>query len=252
MTITATGRGQGSNNTAGTSFGLAPTSDFAAGTAVLVLAYDNSGSGGSNPNPTATDSHGNSWITMVSGVFDPGAANAGIGIAILYSHMATGLLTTGSTITVAFSGNTTTAKAWAIAGVTTDVPGATLDANGSGLGTGANTASPTVTTTSSNAAGDLIVGGGAAEATNTWVGDGDTTNGSWSAAQTAGAGTGNSGAAAIAQYKVLTVGGATQTFDPTLSGGAADTRLAWIKIVEQLPAGDDAVDPFGMTGFFGV
>jgi hypothetical protein len=236
MTISTTDRGAGANSTPGTTCSITCSQTFTAGAiAVLVLVFDNSGSGGSNPNPTASDSRGNTWITQASGVYDPGGPNAGIGIAILYSHQASGTLANGDTITVSFGGNTTTAKAWALAEATSDVPGANLDVNGGALGSGARTASPTVTTTSSNAAGDLIVAGGAAEASDTWVADADTTNGAWSAAQTAGAGSGNTGAAVVAQSKVLTAGGATQTFNPTLSGGSADTRLAWIKVVEQLP-----------------
>lgn len=70
---------------------------------------------------------------------------------------------------------------------------------------------------------------GAAESGDTWTGDSDTSNGSWSTKQSLGEGSGATGASVISQYKVLTANG-NQTYNPTLT--SADSELLWMTLHE--------------------
>jgi hypothetical protein len=233
MAITGTDRGTGTHNTSATSFTLNPASDFAAGSfAVLVIAADNSASGGARPFTTATDTLGNTWIDVRSILYDPGSANAGVAGAFYYTSMRTGTLVTGTTITVNFSVATTN-KCWTLMEV---VPTSALYRIlfvKSASGTGSATAAPTITT-GSITSGNMVIGGlfneyGTAQ---TVTQDGDTTNGTWSAQQTAEVGTTTSGMTVQSQCKVVTAT-ATQTYNPTLAT-SSDVILAWIELTEVL------------------
>ena len=229
MAITATARGTGGNNTAATSIVCTPTSTIPAASAgVLVLAADNAAGGGAAQLPASvTDSVGNVWTRQLNPLYDPGAGSAGVELAFYVCADLTTALTSANNIT--FSGlASTTAKAyafWQVAptGATTKISYVTGAA-----GTGAASATPTVTT-SSIPTGDIVIGGGGAESASTWTGDADTTNGSWSAQQAAGFGTGTSGMSVTTQYKVVTAT-ATQTYNPTLT--SADQILGWIQLTE--------------------
>src|SRR5262245_65793303 len=114
MALTGTSRGQGSHNTSATSFTLSPASNLGVGTlAVLVVAYDNSGTNGADPFSSVTDSLGNTWVSRQQALHDPGAANAGCTLAIVTTAQTVAVLSTTDTITVTFTSNTT-AKAWAL------------------------------------------------------------------------------------------------------------------------------------------
>lgn len=247
MAITGASRGQNSNNTAGTSFTFQPASNFAANSwAVLVMAYDNAGSAGADPFSSITDSLGNTWTSRIRALYDPGAASAGATLAIVSTDMSVGTLTTAAFITASFTNNTT-AKAWALHEIIPTDSTKRINFVTSNNATGSSTATPTVTTVSSITNGNMIIGGGAAESTNLWVGDADTTNGTWSTHQSASVGTGTSGMAVTTQRKVVTAT-ATQTYNPTKT--ATDGILAWAEFTEI-----DAftpVDPVGMFGFFGI
>lgn len=226
MAITVTDRGTGTHNTGATSFTLSPASNFAVGAmAVLLVSADNSSSAGStNDFGAVTDTLGNTWTLRQAPIFDNGAASAGIQGAIYTTPQNGGAIQTGTVITVNF-GSSPVAKVWAIKEVIAGA-GESLAYGTGGVNAGATTGVPTVTTgTITN--GDLVVGGGFKEDVDTWTGDADVTNGSWSVQQHTTIGTTTSGVAITAQHKVVTAT-ATQTYNPTLT--SADCILAWISI----------------------
>lgn len=233
MSLTPTDRGSGGNTTAATSFtGVSPSGTIAAGSmGVLIITADNAGAGGATAvcPATITDSKGNVWTRRRNPIFDPGAAAAGVEIAVYTSLLTTALLATDNANFNWAAGVSVTAKNFAFkevsasAGVPTYVTGAD--------GTGATTGTPTITTTSI-ANGDLVIGFGGSESADTWAGDADTTNGSWSTKVSRAAGTGATGMTLFTQHKVVTAA-ATQTFNPTLT--SADVILAWIQIHETPP-----------------
>jgi len=210
-------RGTGGNSTPSTSLACTPGSNFGSGLAVLVIGYENTGTLGADPYSSIADSAGNTWTPRQNALYDPGASGAGTVCRIFTSAQNIATLTTGTTVTVTSS----VAARWAYAFI--QVPNGTYVTGGAGSGSGGT---PTVTTGSISAF-NLVIGGSAAEAANgSYTGDSDTTNGSWSTAQTIGYGTGNSSQAVCAQYKRVTAAGA-QTYNPTQSG---DSICAWIEV----------------------
>lgn len=245
MALSETIRGSGNNTTSATSVQILPASVFAAGsTAILVLGYDNSGSGGIDPFASITDAHGNPWESVVNALYDPGAASAGVTLRIFLGRITTSL-GIADAITVNFS-TATVAKAWVLREVITNTANATIGVVSNGVSTGAATATPSVTTGPIATVGDMVIGAGASESASTWVGDADTTGGSWTAQTTAAAGTGTSGIAVTTQSKVVNAVG-SQTYNPTLT--AADRILAWVQLTEVVGG---SYDPFGRFGFFGM
>lgn len=247
MALTGTDRGTGGNNTGAVSITITPTSNFSAGSfGVLCMAYDNTGGGGADPYSSISDSVGNTWTSRQNGLQDPGAAAAGITLRIFTSDMSVSKLTTANNITVSFGAVSVVAKSWTLHEWTTDAIGGFVEYVGGAMGAGAATSNPTITTTSIPS-GNAVVGAGAAEASSgAWTGDADTTNGNWSAQQTAGFGTTTSGAVVTSQRKVVT-GTATQTYNPTIA--AVDRIIGWIELKETVAS---SFDPFGMAGFFGM
>lgn len=228
MALTGTDRGVGGNNTTGLTIAIVPASNLTAGAlAVLVLAYDNSATGGADPYVSIADNLGNTWTSRQNALYDPGAAAAGVTLRIFTTPQDVGTLTTGSTITVTFS-PTTVAKAWTLMEFTGSVGKPEYQTGGKN--TGSATGAPTVTTSSIPNA-TAVVGAGGSESTNAWVGDADTSNGSWSTQQTAGYGTGTSGMAVTSQRKIVTAT-AAQTYNPTQT--SADCILAWISVGENI------------------
>lgn len=240
---TPVSRGTGNNNVAGTSLVITPASNFTAGShAILCVAYDNSGASGADPYASISDSVGNNWISRQAALYDPGAASAGITLRIFHCPLTTAL-TTAHSITVSFGANSTTAKAWVLMEATVSA-GSILRYITGGVNTGAASAAPTVTT-GSITSGDLVIGAGAAESADTWAGDADTTNGSWTTHLHNAAGTGTSGASVTAQGKVAT-GTGTQTYNPTLT--SADCILAWAQFREVAMTLTAATGSFTLTG----
>lgn len=229
--MSATSRGTGGNNTGATSVTVTPSSNLAAGSmGVIVVAADNAGSGGNaaNCNSSMTDSVGNTWDRRLDVWFDNGAASAGIELC-MYTALLTTAFTTANNVAVGF-GNSVTAKSWTLTEVVPTAGMVPQFVTGAG-GTGATSGTPTVTTgTITN--GNVVIGGGAAEATLAWTGDADSTNGSWTNEQEIGNGTSTSGAAVTSQSKVVTAT-ATQTYNPTLT--SADQIIGWIEIAEIPP-----------------
>src|ERR1043165_5071973 len=182
MALSGVDRGSGTNAVAATSFTLSPGSNFAApnSMAVLNVGSDNSASGGGAFGTfTVTDTLGNTWTRQQTPLYDPAAASAGATGGMFTTPQDKGTLTTGTTITVSFGSDTPTAKAWTLIEVKSDEgnPSFVTGANG----TGAGTASPSVTT-GSIPIGDIVVGAVFSENTSSsadpWVGDADTSN--WS------------------------------------------------------------------------
>lgn len=230
MSLTGNNRGTGGNNTGASSLTLTFPQAIAAGLlGVICLALDNAGSGGSTAvaPASANDSVGNTWTRRQSAIHDPGAASAGVELAI-YTCDVNVAITTSTTLVFNW-GTTVTAKALGIHDVSSDNPLKRPRYKTGGVGTGATTGTPSVIT-GSITNGNVVVGAGGAESASTWTGDADTTNGTWSAQQAVGFGTGNSGMSATSQRKVVTAT-ATQTYNPTLT--SVDCILAWIEIEER-------------------
>lgn len=225
--VTVASRGTNGNASAGASITITPTSNLAAGSmAVLVVVVDNLGSGGSTScTPTAeTDSVGNAYTRVLTRIYDPGAAAAGVEMAIYTAHLSTAF-TTGNNLVFDFVTVSPVAKTWTLTEV---IPTAGLQmtflSSACGAVCGSATATPTVTTVSITS-GDAVVAAGGAESTLTWTGDADTTNGSWTNEQEFGV----TGMSITTQAKVVT-GTATQTYNPTLT--SADTFVAYIVLDE--------------------
>lgn len=229
MSLTATDRGSGGIASA-TTLVCTPTSNFTAGAlAVLVLAYDNSGSAGADPFTSISDSLGNAWTSRQRALHDPGAASAGEVLGIFTAVM-TRPLTTANTVSVVVSA--AAVAAFALFEVTSSLGNPPLYGTG-GVGTGSTTGAPTVTTTSITS-GQVVIGGGAGQSADAWTGDADTASGNWSTHQHNGSGTGATGMSVTGQSKVTT-GTATQTYNPTC-GATTTAIVAWISVTEDAPA----------------
>jgi prolyl-tRNA editing enzyme YbaK/EbsC (Cys-tRNA(Pro) deacylase) len=235
VALTRTSRGTAGSNSvtspnSNTTFVFSPASNLTAGAlAVLCVSADNSGNASNNINSVA-DSLGNTWTKRNSTIYDPGSANAGIQGAIFTSPQDVGTLTTGSTITVTF-GATTTAKSYTLEEWTGSVGTPAYKAQGAG--TGAATASPTITSASiPNGGGIVAMVAMEAGTTQTCTEDADTTNGTWSTQQYSEVGSTTSGNCIASQAKVVTAT-ATQTYNPTL-GISVDTVCGWIRVGEDI------------------
>ena len=233
MAIVRTARGTGTHNSAATTFTATPGSNLAAGAmAVLSMATDNAHSSGSAMTITVTDSKGNTWTVRQHPLVDPGAASAGSEGIIATTPQDGGALTTGDTITIHFGSDTPTAKAWTLDEVKSDQAGGVISYVTGNVGTsGTGTTSPTITT-GSITKNNIVIGCVCIEAgtTETFTDDTDTSNGSWSASQSAKIGSTTSGQAVISQTKIVTAT-ATQIYNPTL-GILGDLCLAWVQLKE--------------------
>lgn len=244
MALSAANRGSGGNNTAATSLTITPASNFTAGSfGILAVAYDNAGSQGADPFITISDTPVNAWTTRITVLNDPGAASAGAALRIFTAPIST--LTTANTITVSFGATSVTAKAWTLVEVSTNVAGAVVSYLTGSQATGSGTTQ--TITTSSITINNLVFGALGQEGNGTRTGDSDTTNGSWSTAQSAGFGTTTGGQEIISQYKIVTATGA-QTYNPTATA-LGDWCIGWISVSEVL---SDSFDPMGLNGFFGI
>ena len=229
-------RGTGTDATSGTTIAVATDNTISVGSmGVLVLAIDNAGSGGAtSASPTTfTDAKSNTWTRRINPLYDPAGASAGVETAYYTAPITTALLSSDSS-TITFTGGVSVASsAWAFWEMS-PAAGFTIEYVTGAAGTGAGSGTPTVTT-SSITSSDIVVGGGGAESADTWTGDADTTNGSWTTQQHAAAGTGNTGMSVTSQVKTVTAT-ATQTYNPTLT--SADQIIGWIQLTEvAIPSG---------------
>jgi hypothetical protein len=176
MALSFTTRGTGGNNASATSLTVVPGSNLTVGTlGVLCVALDNAGSAGSAiaaPAGPVTDSAGNAWTRQVDGIYDNGAASAGVEVAIYTAPIVVSLTTGGSLVLNWVSAVSVTAKAWTLQECAAGA--AKLAAFKAGAaGTGATTGTPTVTT-SSITSGDAVVGVAGVESGDTsahWIRD---------------------------------------------------------------------------------
>lgn len=230
MAITWTLRGNAGNTSSSTTYAFSPASNFTDGTmAVLIISADNSVSGGTAQTTfTVTDSHANQWHRRLSPIYDPGAANEGVEGAVFTTRMNVATLTTGSTITITF-GTASTAEVYLLYEAAAPTGYVPYYVQG-GVGTGSNTTSPTVTT-SSVSPGNLLVGVLHTEygATQVITGDADATNGSWSAGDSQIAGTTTTGMGVQSQSKQITTAAGAQTFNPT-ADIASDNICSWFEL----------------------
>lgn len=229
MSLSGANRASGARNVGSeTTLVVTVQSNFTAGSwAVLGAAYDNAGSGGSDPYSSISDSAGNTWTPRINSLIDPGAANAGQALRFFSSTMDVATLTTSHTITISFGSTVVAARSWALHEVA-------ASAGNVGYVTGgqetATTATPTITT-GSIASGDMVIAAVGREGNETQTGDSDTSNGSWSAALTGNVGIGTGGSEIISQRKVVTATG-TQTYDTTYGGTSRDGCEAWVQFTE--------------------
>lgn len=241
MAITITNRGTAVKSTSGTTHTMSPSGNFAAGSmAVIAVTVDNSGTNGAAHGTfTVTDSLGNTWTRRTTANYDPGAANEGLDHGEWTTSMDGGTLTTGTVITMTVG---TAASAWASALVEVVRTSAsyTLAYSASGVGTGSNSAAPSVTTSSITSGHALICSCGIEAGLNgelnppTYTFDSDSSNGSWGTGQSNNTTqSGTSGQSICMQTKVVT-GTGTQTWNLTFDDGAADQQMSWVSISEAL------------------
>ena len=230
MAITGTDRGTAYINTSATTGTFSPASNFAAGSlAVCCIALNNTNTNGDAYSTfTLTDTLGNTWTRRISPLYDPAAANAGVEGAIFTSPMNGGTLATGTVLTITTNVATTRRAVTLMEIVPT--AGSTISYVDGAVGTGSNTFTPTITT-SSITSGNILI----AACFNEWdtaptTQDADTTNGSWSTAQSNGGGTTAAGMWVSSQRKVVTAT-ATQTYNLTLDD-TTDVILGWIQLTE--------------------
>lgn len=232
-------RAVANNNATQSTTTITVTSPMAIGSiGVLSIAGDNSNTNGSTANfPTSiTDSKSNTWTLRQTGIFDNGTANQGVEIGI-YTSVLTSALVFGDTLTCTYQSTTVIGKAWTIwefpplAGGTMSYVTGGIETNL----TGTTTQTPSITT-GSIPNGDYVVGACGAETVNAFVGDSDTTNGTWSVQATSGAygGAGSLSTAVTSQWKKVTAT-ATQTYNVD-AGSSVDTHIGWIEINESAVA----------------
>lgn len=247
MALVGNNRGSGGNITSATTISISPQQNFSSNTlAVLALAYDNSGSQGSDPYSSITDNAGNTWTSRANGLNDPGAASAGSTLRIFTSSV-TNLLTTNS-ITVTFN-NATVAKSWTLTEFSSNQSGFYANYLNSyttvtGTGTGVNSQSIT------QQAGNAVLAALANEGNATITADINTNFGTWSTIQTASNGTGTSGMQVGSQFKIVTSAGQIQ-WNITLSA-SGDWVCGAIVITELSSTPATTFDPFGMMGYYGI
>jgi hypothetical protein len=226
--ITITDRGSGGTETDVTTLVITPASNFTAGSfGVLAIAYDNDGGGGADSFTSIVDSVGNTWTSRQNLLYDPGAANAGVVVRIFTAQITT--LTTSNTITLTWSA-ALPAKAYTLMQVS-GAAGTVIQYVTGGTDAGESATAPTFTTGSITNT-NVVFAAFAAEWTNTFTADSDTSNGTWSSGvQAQSSGTAADTSMAIDCQRKIVTATATQTFNPTLPV-ARDVVGAWIELRE--------------------
>lgn len=245
MALTITSRGTGTHNTGAST--LVPggrNATLAAGSlGVLCMALDNAGSAGSTliAPDSWTDAKGNVWTLRQNALYDNGAASAGIEMAIYTAPITVALLTTDAGTMTWKTGVSPVAKAWTWYEV---IPSAShyADYQTGGTIAGATAANAQVTT-ASIAVGDGVIAGYFSENVAAVTGDSDSTNGSWTAQQTATVGSTTSGVRIATQQKVQTTTPSTQSYDVTVS--SQDRIAGYIAVTE---IATDKTGSFTATG----
>lgn len=196
--------------------------DLAAGGSIGVgnyliarLAVDNAGTNGAFPGLTITDPRSNTWVVEAGSLRDPGSANAGVAVYLAYCKVANGYVN-GDDLTftydVAVVADCIVVEEWSGIHATTPIAVSAVSANGS-------SATPTVGPITPTAAGQLVYGVlGAETRAPGFAGDGDTTDGSWTALtdQSCDTGTNTGSQSVTGGYKLVT-GTSAQTWNPTIN-----------------------------------
>jgi|SRR5215471_8902831 len=200
---------------------------------VVYIAADNAGTSGANAISAVTDNvaPANTYTQLQLLNRTAGsAANDGCTAAIYASIITTQMVTGTNFISVQFSPNVT-AKATAYRTFTGVDAIANAYGSGSSSGSGATYTTNATTTNVNN--GDLVVGVAANESNTAPAADGDTTNGSWVEATAVSGGSGGDATKMGLRYayKIVTAGGATQTFNGN-TGASTD----WAACISVLPA----------------
>lgn len=195
---------------------------------ILTAAYDNSGTSGVDPNMfvatssavTATpgrDLRGNYWWRVAKAVKSSGAANDG-SVADIWLCRVNNAYSNGDAITVQFSFSTAAVvlriSEWSgLRPISYSVVTPTT-----GTGNGTTIGSLAITPPNTN---QLVIGVAAIETNTAITGDADTTNGSWVTMtnDTANTGVDATSQIAVAQYKIVTAGGA-QNWAVTKTGAS--------------------------------
>lgn len=233
MAITGNDRGTGGNNASEASTVMSPSSTIAAGsTGVLCIAADNAATANNTNFPTSVvDSAGNTWLALVDAPSTT-AALANLERVMYVCRPLSNPLTSSGNLTITYTVANVISKVWAF------VDAVPLTAGNFCMNKGANNSSiqvggagATVTTGPALLNGDMVIGMAGAESADLYVGDADTTNGSWSTKQSIGAGTGTSGMSICVQYKVANATG-TQIFNPTFSSGTSDNGVVTLVLTE--------------------
>ncbi len=225
MALTVTSRGTGTHNTGATT--LVPggrSATLAVGSmGVLCIALDNAGTAGSATiAPSSwTDAKGNIWTLRLNALYDNGIASTGVEMAIYTAPITVALLTTDLGTITWLGPTAVTAKVWTWYEV---IPSGanTVAYKTNGSIAGATAANATVVTASC-LVGDAVIAGYFSENVNAVTGDSDSTNGSWTAQQTATVGSGVAGLIIATQQKVQTTTPSTQSYDVTV---ASQDRIA--------------------------
>ena len=207
---------------------------------VLCIAVDNAGANGSVlicPD-SWTDDKGNVWTLRQNALFDNGAASNGIEMGIYTAPITTALLTTDAGTMTWKTGVSPVAKAWTWYEATPAVNPVSYSTGGTIAGAVAGDAT---VVTASVAVGDAVIAGWFSENVVSINGDTDTTNGTWTAQQTATVGTGASGVRIATQQKVQTTTASTQSYSVTHNGeGGVDTvdRIAGYIMLREVAPGN--------------
>lgn len=218
MALVSTNKGSGARNTGGEStYDFSPSEILPVGSTVIIaIACDNAAAAGTNPLSSISDSvGGNTWSRVQERNNTPGGvANDGVSVTIYICTIAT-QITLSDTITATFS-TTTVARSYTITQVSSNNGGTIKQVRRFGGASGAST-TPSFVTTENIYTGDLVFAVvGAEYGDGTITADSDTTNGSWSTAQTANVGTTTSGVEICSQTKVVT-GIGDQTYNLTIT-----------------------------------
>jgi len=232
MALTRTSRGP-ATNTLGTGFTIRfnSASNFTAGT-MAVICMRNYGSGGGLITDIS-DSLGNTWT------------QAGGGVEFWYTNMNGGTITTSTNINFTMDASAEYAGVAALYEIAGSVGTPTYSTSAFANGTGT---SATITT-SSIINGDVVIGFTNGDM-SAITADSDTTNGTWSSAQTT---TDTESVDSItirisSQSKVVTAT-ATQTYNTSWTGSIG-YGIRWASFTEVIAS--SSLDPMGMSGFFGL
>lgn len=199
---------------------------------VVIATVDNSNTNGAAHSTfTCTDSKGNTWTRRASPLYDPGTASSGVEGAIFTTEQNAGVLQDSDTVTITL-GTAATVRFVCVLAVKSTT-GKKVLFNSAGVGTGANTLNPTVTT-SSVASGALVMIGTHVE----WPAVAAADEPGWTEEITAfTAGTGVAGLGQSVAYKITASSG-TVTFNGVITSGTAqDCVLSWIACIEEIFAG---------------